>query len=70
MSTKKAARTRRAEREKERQDRGRRSWLTLAVLVVGALLLVLATVLIFGTGGRDPGDGRVWSADHGHWHGR
>ena len=70
MSTKRAARTRQAEREKERQGRGRRGALTLAVLVVGALLLVLATTLIFGTGGRDPDDGRVWSAAHGHWHGR
>ncbi len=70
MSTKKAARTRQAEREKERRGRGRRGSLTLALLVVGALLLVLATVLIFGTGGRDADDGRVWSEAHGHWHSR
>ncbi len=69
MSTKKAARTRRAEREKERRDRRRRGLLTLAVLVAGALV-VLATALIFGTGGRDPDEGRVWSAAHGHWHSR
>ena len=70
MSTKKAARTQRAEREKARQDRRRRDMLTIAVLVVGGLLIVLATALIFGTGGRDPDDSRVWSAAHGHWHSR
>ena len=69
MSTKKVARTRRAEREKERRDRRRRGLLTLVVLVVGALV-VLATALIFGTGGRDPDESRVWSAAHGHWHNR
>jgi len=69
MSTKKAARTRRAEREKEKQDRRRQGPLILAMLVLGALL-VLATVLIFGTGDRDPDNSRVWSAAHGHWHRR
>ncbi len=70
MSTKKTARARQSERNKERQGRGRRGPLTLAVLIVGALLLVLATALIFGTGGRDPDDSLVWSAAHGHWHRR
>ena len=69
MSTKKTARTRRAEREKERQARRRQGPLILAMLVLGALL-VLAIALIFGTGGRDSDDSRVWSAAHGHWHGR
>ncbi len=69
MSTKKAARTRRAEREKESQNRRRQGPLILAMLVLG-VLVVLATVLIFGTGGRDPDDSRVWSAAHGHWHRR
>ncbi len=69
MSTKKAARTRRAEREKERQDRRRQLPLILAMIVLG-VLLVLATGLIFGTGGRDSDDSRVWSAAHGHWHSR
>ena len=69
MSTKKAARTRRAEREKERQDRRRQGPLILAMLVLGALL-VLATALIFGTEGRDSDDSLVWSAAHGHWHRR
>ena len=69
MSTKKTARTRRAEREKERQDRRRQGPLIFAMLVLGALV-VLATALILGTGGRDSDDSRVWSAAHGHWHGR
>ncbi len=70
MSTKKTARARRDEREKERQGRRRRGRLTLAVFIVGVLLVVLATALIFGTGGRDADDSRVWSAAHGHWHRR
>ncbi len=69
MSTKKAARTGRAEREKERQHRRRQGPLILAVVVLG-VLLVLATALIFGTGGRDSDDSLVWSAAHGHWHRR
>ena len=70
MSTKKTARARRDEREKERQGRRRRGRLTLAVFIVGALLVVLATALIFGTGASDPDDNLVWSAAHGHWHRR
>ena len=70
MSTKKVARAQRNKREKERQDHRRRGSLTLAVFIVGALLVVLATALIFGTGGRDSDDSRVWSAAHGHWHSR
>ena len=69
MSTKKAARTLRADREKESQERRRQGPLILAVVVLG-VLLVLATALIFGTGGRDSDDSRVWSAAHGHWHRR
>ncbi len=69
MSTKKAARTRRAEREKESQARRRQGPLILAMLVLG-VLLVLGTALILGTGDRDLDDGRVWSAAHGHWHRR
>jgi len=69
MSTKKAARTRRAERDKESQARRRQGPLILAMLVLG-VLVVLATVLIFGTEGRDSDDSRVWSAAHGHWHRR
>ncbi len=70
MSTKKVARAQRNKREKERQDHRRRGSLTLAVFIVGALLVVLATALIFGTGGRDADDSLVWSAAHGHWHRR
>ena len=69
MSTKKVTRTRRAERKKESQERRRQGPLILAVVVLG-VLLVLATALIFGTGGRDSDDSRVWSAAHGHWHRR
>lgn len=69
MSTKKMARTRQAERKKERQDSRRRGKLAVAVLVLGALL-VIATALIFRAGNRDRDDGRVWSAAHGHWHDR
>lgn len=67
MSTKKAARTRRAEREKEKQHRWRQGPLILAIIVLG-VLVVLATALIFGTGRRNSDDSRVWSAAHGHWH--
>ncbi len=69
MSTKKVARTRRAERKQESQERRRQGPLILAVVVLG-VLLVLATALIFGTGSRDSNDSRVWSATHGHWHSR
>ncbi len=69
MSTKKVARTQRAERKKESQHRRRQGPLILAMIVLG-VLVVLATALIFGTGGRDSDDSRVWSADHGHWHRR
>ncbi len=69
MSTKKAARTLRAEHEKEKQHRRRQGPLILAMIVLG-VLVVLATALIVGTSGRDSDDSRVWSAAHGHWHGR
>ena len=69
MSTKKAARTLRAEHEKEKQHRRRQGPLILAIIVLG-VLVVLATALIFGTGRRNSDDSRVWSAAHGHWHSR
>ncbi|MCH8938487.1 MAG: hypothetical protein IH966_03610 [Gemmatimonadetes bacterium] len=45
MSTKKAARTRRAEREKEKQHRRRQGPLILAMIVLG-VLVVLATAAL------------------------
>lgn len=69
MSTKKAARAQRAEREKEELHRRRQGPLILAMVVLG-VLVVLATVLILGTDGRDSDVSRVWSAAHGHWHSR
>lgn len=68
MSTKKAVRKQRAEREQERRAGWHRDARTLVVLVLVAALIVLAGALIFGPGNTDPNAGRVWSTAHGHWH--
>lgn len=52
---------------REPQERRSRATfgLAIAVLVAVALVTLYATVSRGGEGG---GDGRVWSAEHGHWH--
>lgn len=68
MSTKKAVREQKAEREREKRGSRRRGARTLLVLVLVAALIVLAGALILGPGNTDPNAGRVWSTAHGHWH--
>ena len=52
----------RLERERHKRSAGRRSrmFLVFGVCVVAALVVLGMT--------RRRGEGRVWSAEHGHWH--
>ncbi|MGH7700415.1 MAG: hypothetical protein ACREMJ_07870 [Gemmatimonadales bacterium] len=70
MSTKKAVRKRRGERDREKRGSRRRGTLNLLLLVLVAALIVLATALILGPGNQNPAGDQVWSPEHGHWHRR
>jgi len=70
MSSKKAVRKHRAEREQERRASPRRGTRILVVLTLVAALIVLAAALLFGPGSAARNAGQVWSAEHGHWHNR
>jgi hypothetical protein len=68
MSSKREERKQRSEAERlerERQQQARK--LRGRLFVVAGVLAVAAVVLLAVT--RKQGDsGRVWSAEHGHWH--
>lgn len=70
MSSKKAVRKQKEEREQKRRASRYRDARTLVVLLLVAVFIVFATALIFGPGNADRNAGQVWSAAHGHWHRR
>jgi hypothetical protein len=41
---------------------------TMMLIVAGAILLMIVVGLALRDRDRGPGDGRVWSAEHGHYH--
>ena len=68
MSSKREERKQRSEAERLERERLRRSQVTRRrLLFVAGIVAVLAVIVLAVT--RRPGDsGRVWSAEHGHWH--
>jgi hypothetical protein len=71
MSDKREARRHRAEAEREQREREKRQRkLKARLMLVGGVLAVI--VLGFLATRRDGAEsgGRVWSAEHGHWHDR
>lgn len=68
MDSKREARRQRAEAERQRRERERRQKaLRSRLLIVAGVIGVLALSAL-ALGRRDAGAGRVWSAEHGHWH--
>jgi hypothetical protein len=67
MDNKREERRQRAEQAREAQERFKRqrAMRSRMMLVVG-LLAVIVIGLVATRRGR--ADGRVWSAEHGHWH--
>jgi hypothetical protein len=61
------ARSEAARTERERLQKQRRLQRPM-IIAVG--LLVLIAVAVMATQRRSSGGGRVWSAEHGHWHDR
>ena len=53
----------RLERERHKRATGRRSRVFLAIGV-----LVVVAIAVLGVTRRRSESGRVWSAEHGHWH--
>ena len=49
-----------------KKDSGRMSSLMLAVVAVAIVAAILASV--FSEGDTNAGPGKVWSAEHGHYH--
>ncbi len=69
MASKKTIRKQKRDRQLRNRRSQRRSRRTLLALVLVGALIVIASALIFGTGGDRNGD-LVWSPAHGHWHRR
>jgi len=69
MTTKREARRLRAEQQKVNLERDERRRVRSKRLVIGGCVILLA-VLIFASVRRKPPEGKVWSAEHGHWHDR
>ena len=69
MSTKREARKQRAEarRATEEQAARQRKLRSRAIIAVGAVTLIATAFFAFRESG-NPNRGRVWSAEHGHWH--
>jgi hypothetical protein len=71
MPTKREARRQRAEAKRAHQTQLelRRRWRSRALVALGTLALVATAWLVLrDDGGAQPG--RVWSAEHGHFHDR
>lgn len=71
MSSKKALRKQRRERQVEERRRTLNPAVLFMLAVGAALILAVVGAMVFG-GPSGPGDppnpGAVWSEDHGHWH--
>lgn len=69
MTTKREERKERADQAKEARESHRRQRVFgKRLLMVFAALAVIA--IVFAATRRGRADGRVWSAEHGHWHDR
>jgi hypothetical protein len=72
MSSKKARRKGRREKENEERRSSGLSPVTLFMLAIGmALLLAVGIAMVFRVNsgpGDPPRPGAVWSEEHGHWH--
>ncbi|HEX6315595.1 MAG TPA: hypothetical protein VFZ73_12080 [Gemmatimonadaceae bacterium] len=67
MASKREERKQRAEAEREARERAARGLkMRNRLLVLVGLLVVTAIITLTIT--RREGSGRVWSAEHGHWH--
>ncbi len=68
MSSKREERKQRAEAERLEREHAKRAqrMRTRAFLVAG--VIVVALVITLGITRRRESGGRVWSAEHGHWH--
>ncbi|TVR52213.1 MAG: hypothetical protein EA421_14205 [Gemmatimonadales bacterium] len=72
MSSKKARRKKRQQKEAKEKGRGKLNPAHLFILAMGVVLLfIVVGAVVLGASGA-PGDppwpGAVWSASHGHWH--
>jgi hypothetical protein len=69
--TKREERKQRAEANRAAQERlqRQRQWRSRALIVLGMLALFSVAWLVM-RGGGEAEPGRVWSAEHGHWHDR
>jgi hypothetical protein len=69
MASKREERKQRSEAERQaRQQRKRAQGMRSRVLIVIGVLTVGGAIILGVTRRRD--SGRVWSAEHGHWHER
>lgn len=69
MASKREERKQRAEAQRALQDQRakQRKWRSRAIMVGVVLAVIVAGVMATRRDG-DVNQGRVWSAEHGHWH--
>ena len=68
MTSKREERKQRSEQERiEREHQKRARGMRNRVMIVAGVLAVIAVIALAMTR-RQAGSGRVWSAEHGHWH--
>jgi hypothetical protein len=71
MNEKREARRHRAEAEREhREHQKRQQRLKARLILVAGVLVVIALGFMATRRDGDESGGRVWSAEHGHWHDR
>ena len=70
MATKREERKQRSEAQREAEDRERRQrqWRSRALFAAGVLALIAMGVLATRRRDGDENNGKVWSAEHQHWH--
>jgi cell division protein FtsN len=71
MSSKKARRKQRREKQEAAQSSGRNPATLFMLGIAAVVVLTVVGALVFGVNSAPedpPWPGAVWSADHGHWH--
>ena len=70
MATKREERKQRAEAQRDAQvrERRQRQWRSRALFAAGVLALIAMGVLATRRRDGDENNGKVWSAEHQHWH--
>lgn len=68
MATKREERKQRSEAERQEREHAKRAARVRARLFFLAGIVAVAAIVVLAVARRKDSAGRVWSAEHGHWH--